>query len=150
MKFPYRPLVTSAPDGIDFLLVARPEIPFRIVGPSGQFTYIGLVDTGSDHTILPASIARDLGIELQLAAGPSASVFSGALVQLDAGTVTLSIESDGQSITWSTDVCFFEFNSPDEETIVLGHAGFLDFFTAIFDGKLAELELIANDEMPAA
>ena len=33
--------------------------------------------------------------------------------------------------------------------MILGHAGFLDYFTATFDGNSGTLTLIANDELPA-
>lgn len=37
-----------------------------------------------------------------------------------------------------------------DESIVLGHAGFLDFFEATFDGYRAELRLIPSPDFPAA
>jgi hypothetical protein len=148
MIFPYRPIVVLAPDGIDYLLVLRPEIPIVVSGPAGEFTYLGLVDTGSDQTILPSTIAKDLGIDLQLSAKPSASAFGGQQVNLHAGRISLRLESDGESCAWSDTVSFFDFPSRADEAIVLGHAGFLDYFTATFDGKLGQLTLLPNDELP--
>ena len=49
---------------------------------------------------------------------------------------------------WNTPVCFFEFPTANEETVILGHAGFLDYFTATFDGKLGIVTLIPNDDFP--
>jgi hypothetical protein len=46
-------------------------------------------------------------------------------------------------------VQFFEFPTADEESLILGHAGFLDFFVATFDGYGATLTLTANEQMPA-
>jgi hypothetical protein len=45
-------------------------------------------------------------------------------------------------------VQFFEFASPDKESLLLGHAGFLDYFTATFDGQQSVLTLWANDNLP--
>ena len=53
MIFPYRSIITAAPDGNDFLLILHPKIPVTVVGPVGSATYMGLVDTGSDSTIFP-------------------------------------------------------------------------------------------------
>jgi hypothetical protein len=109
---------------------------------------LALVDTGSDNTILPRSIATDLGIPLRDAPGPPASVFGGYTVRLLTGEVTLRIQSDNETVEWRTEACFFEFPNREDETVILGHAGFLDYFTATFDGKLGELTLIPNDELP--
>jgi len=45
-------------------------------------------------------------------------------------------------------VGFVDFGSSEDEVIVLGHGGCLDYFTAIFDGEKAELELTANSLLP--
>jgi hypothetical protein len=59
MIFPYQPVIVAAPDG-DFIELLRPEIEISIVGRSGTATLVGLVDTGSENTIFPKSIADDL------------------------------------------------------------------------------------------
>jgi hypothetical protein len=148
MIFPYQPIISEAPDGIDFILILRPEVPITIVGPLGSESYVGLVDTGSDHTILPKSIADDLGIVLRPASGPPANVFGGHRVHLLIGEVILKLEADGSMLSWETTLLFFDFLKADDEAVILGHSGFLDFFTATFDGKLGTLTLLPNDELP--
>jgi hypothetical protein len=111
-------------------------------------TLIGLVDTGSDNTIFPKSVADHLQIATESASGPAANAFGGQRIQLLNGDATLLLESDGETCSWKTVTCFFNFDSPEDETVILGHAGFLDYFTATFDGKSATLTLIANDELP--
>ena len=111
MKFLYAPLISAAPDGGDFLLILRPEIPITIVGPSGSATYSGLVDTGSDNTILPLAIAQELGIPVQPAPGPPATVFSGSRVQLLIGEATLRLQHENETVEWKDTVCFFDFKS---------------------------------------
>jgi len=151
MIFPYRSVVAEAPDGKDFYyLLRRPEIPILVHGPTRAGNYIGLVDTGSDHTILPMTVARYLGISVRLESGPAASAFGGHRVQLSVGEVILTLQSQGKAINWATEVCFFEFPDQEEESFVLGHSGFLDYFTATFDGKLGTLTLEPNDELPIA
>ncbi len=60
------------------------------------------------------------------------------------GDVELRIESGTESLAWKTTVGFVDFGSASDEVIILGHGGCLDFFTAIFDGEKAELELTPN------
>jgi hypothetical protein len=150
MIFLYRPLISAAPDSDDFLLILRPEIAVTVVGPAGSATYSGLVDTGSDNTILPFSIAHDLGIQVQPAPGPPANVFGGHQVQLLVGEITLQIQDENEIVRWRDIVSFFDFQQRDDETVILGHSGFLDYFTATFDGKAGALTLTANDELPVA
>ena len=109
---------------------------------------MGLVDTGSDNTILPKSVADRLGVPL-VGTGPPATVFGGHHVQLLVGDVTLQLEAEGEVLRWTAQVHFFDFVDEEDETVILGHSGFLDYFTATFDGKQGTLNLIPNDELPA-
>lgn len=147
MKFPYSTGVFESADSDDFYLVRRPEIPVTIIGENGSATVLALVDTGSDSTIFPLSVADHLGIEVEHDSTPLARSFAGHQVSLLSGVAFLEIESGDEPLRWQAPVCFFDFDSPDQETAVLGHEGFLEFFTAIFDGKACELTLEANDEL---
>jgi hypothetical protein len=147
MNFPYRATIAEPEDDGDFLLFLRPEISVTVRGPTGSEAFFGLVDTGSDHTILPLSVAELLDIPIAPAAGPPATVFGGNKVQLMLGQADLEIEADGESLAWRAPLCFFDFGGA-EETLVLGHAGFLDYFTATFDGQHGVLTLIPNDDLP--
>jgi len=149
MIFPYTAIIAESPDGSDFLLLRRPEIPVTVVGAVRSAAFIGLVDTGSDQTILPKSIADYLGIALEPTTGPAARTFGGHSVRLLAGDVVFKLEADGESLIWKTPVAFFDFPAKDDETLILGHSGFLDYFTATFDGKLGVLTLNPNDDLPA-
>ncbi len=57
-----------------------------------------------------------------------------------AGEVTLKLEV----LAWPAHVRFFEFSSSEEESVILGHSGFLEFFLATFDGVRDELTLEQN------
>ena len=124
MKFPYSSLIAAAPDSDDYVVFRRPELPVTIVGPAGWVTLIALADTGSDNTIFPKSVADYLRIPLQPMPGGSASVIGGQRVELLSGDVALRLEAEGAIVQWSTPVFFFDFSSPEEETVILGHAGF--------------------------
>jgi len=149
MRFLYRPIVSAPPDGGDYLLILRPEIPLTVIGPASSGSFAALVDTGSDNTILPKSIAEPLGIPLRVASGSSASAFGGQRLSLLDGEATLQLEADGKVIRWPSELLFFDFPNIEDETVILGHAGFLDYFTATFDGEMGVLDLVANDDLPA-
>ena len=52
------------------------------------------------------------------------------------GDVEFQISDGHQIIRWRTMVGFVDFGSPDDEVIVLGHGGCLDYFTARCGGEL--------------
>jgi hypothetical protein len=144
MIFPYSLIVSSLAGSGDFVVLRRPEITITLVGPSGSASFVGLVDTGADNTIFPASAAAYLGITLQDETESSATVFGGQRVRLLLGEATLRLEADDEVIEWTTLLNFFEYEAPEDEAVILGHAGFLDFFTATFDGEAGVLTLIPN------
>src|SRR5262245_43871764 len=42
----------------------RPVIPISVIGPTGTWLDDGLLDTGSDDTIFPESVAAKVGVDL--------------------------------------------------------------------------------------
>ncbi len=150
MKFPYSKVIWGTTAEGDFVLLQRPEIPIAITGPGGQMSLIGLVDTGSDRTIFPMSAARKLQIPTEVEIGPSIKAFGGHKIQLFAGEALLELKSDGEAIAWRSPIWFFDFQDEQDEAVILGHAGFLDYFTATFDGLNAVLTLEPNAELPDA
>jgi hypothetical protein len=148
MNFPYRSYISDAPDGDGFIELLRPVVKVSVAGPAASANCIGLVDTGADHTILPKSLAEELGIAIQPAAGAPASVFGGQPVQLWFGDAKLSIFESDEIISWAATVFFYDSTKSENEMVILGHTGFLDYFTATFDGKVGVLTLIPNDELP--
>jgi hypothetical protein len=150
VRFPYHPAVGSAPETGEATLLLRPEIPIRVVGSAGSARFRALVDTGSDNTIFPKSVADNLGVTVAPGTGPELIAFGGQKLAVLFGDVVIEIEDEQEKLRWPARVQFFEFATTEDQTLVMGHAGFLDYFTATFDGKLCELTLIANDELPRA
>lgn len=101
-------------------------------------------NTGADETLLPISLAELLGVDLDSKATSQAMGISGEPLTIHYGDVEFGIVNGSEEIKWRSEVGFVEFGSPNDEVIILGHGGCLDFFTAIFDGELAELELMPN------
>lgn len=150
MRFAYQTHILEVGSDEDPILLARPEIPVTLVGPNGRATLIGLVDTGSDYTVFPRALALDLGIELIQSRGASASAFGGAALPLVDGVASLRIEDDEECCEWRAELSFFEFSARDETAVILGHAGFLEFFTAVFDGDELLVALQPNQHLPPA
>lgn len=146
MRFPYTTAISQDPDTKDYLFFRRPELHVRLVGPEGSQMFVGLVDTGSDRTIFPRDAADALGIELSQ--GPGGALgFGGHGINLLVGEGMLEIEADGERIAWRAEMWFAEFATEDD-AVLLGHAGFLDYFRAEFDGEQSELTLLPNGQMP--
>jgi len=77
MRFPYTVSVARSIDTGDEIVLLRPEVPIRVYGPAGAAELLALVDTGADNSILPLSVAHDLGIETTLGKEPAASAYGG-------------------------------------------------------------------------
>jgi hypothetical protein len=148
MKFPYSGFLSKAQDSGEEIIIFRPEVPLRIHGNRGLVDIIALVDTGADNTILPLAIARELGIETRKAKGPVAVAFGGQQIPLSFADVKLELLAQDEALLWQARVQFFDFADVDSETLIVGHEGFLDFFTAIFDGEQTTLTLEPNNDIP--
>lgn len=149
MKFAYREYVSIYPGSNDYRLILRPIVTIRVIGPTAEARWDALVDTGADETLFPLSLAEVLGVELDHELTSEAAGISGDRLKIYYGAVELKIESGQDVIAWRTVVGFVDFGSSRDEVIILGHGGCLDFFTAVFDGERAELELLPNSSLPS-
>lgn len=150
MKIPYREYVSVLPGSSDFRLILRPIVTVRISGLTGHARWDALVDTGADETIFPLSMAELIGIKLDEEVTSVAAGISGDRLKIHYGEVGLEIEADGTRVAWRTTVGFVDFGRADDEVIILGHGGCLDYFTATFDGENSLLELMPNSLLPSS
>lgn len=148
MRFPYSVCIAPSVDTGDEIVVLRPEIPVRIHGPAGVVSVLALVDSGADNSIFPASVAVDLGITTTPGKGPGPMAFGGQQIALSFADVVLELNQEVSSVRWRARVYFAEFPDETEKSIILGHEGFLDYFTATFFGRDCILELIPIDGIP--
>jgi predicted aspartyl protease len=125
-------------------ILCRPEIPIDVIGALGAESVQALVDTGSDETVFPLSLAEAIGVRLDREQIGSASAVGGHIVQLVPGRVTLEMSDGNDVIRWTTTVSFLKTAGGDDEIALLGFSGFLEFFRAVFDSQLQELELTPN------
>ena len=144
IRFPYQSFPVKGTRGAKYDIVYRPMIPIRAMGPAGDDDLRALVDTGADDTLLPASLIDLLGVALR--PGDQAVIvgIEGSTTVVRYGTVDLEIPEAGGGYRWSARVGFHA-----SFRVVLGHIGFLEYFTASFNGRTRQLTLTPNGTAPA-
>jgi hypothetical protein len=108
----------------------------------------GLLDTGSDRILLSSALAAILGID----PGPSAITVTlrsatGHDLVCQLGQLTLELRRDATRVCWLAEVAV----APGPLRVVhWGLKGFLEYFTADFDGPNHWVTLKAGGNLPAA
>jgi hypothetical protein len=148
MRFPYASYEVDPSPTVPNGILYRPEVTIDVIGPVTTETIQALVDTGSDETVFPVSLANAIGVRLDHSSTGQASAVGGHAVELVPGSVTLQMTRSGELFRWETKVAFLETQHPDEEVALLGYAGFLEFFQATFNSENHELELNPNSRFP--
>jgi hypothetical protein len=148
MRFSYASYEIEPSPTIPGGVLYRPEMAIDVIGPMGLETVRALVDTGSDETVFPASLARAIGVGLDHSLGGQASAVGGHSVELVPGVVTLRIAQNREEFRWEATVEFLDVERAEDEVALLGYAGFLEFFHASFDSEVHEFELIRNAQFP--
>jgi hypothetical protein len=141
MKFPYRRCYVdpspTAPSGILY----RPEMPLQIIGGAGAVDLCALVDPGSDDTLMPLNLGRKIGAVVDATQSWKMEGIGGQAVPVILGEVVLALTDGNQTFRWPAKVGLVDFADPKDEVVILGHAGFLDYFRVIFDGQMRALEI---------
>ena len=128
--------------------VYRPEAKIRVSGTRGEAYLRALLDTGADHTILPFSIAADIGAELFEDEADAAKGVSGHEIIIVPGKVELELLDRDESCKWTAVIGFGQFASSLDECSILGHVGCLEYFFAAFDGLSQVVELTPRSNFP--
>lgn len=118
----------------------RPMITVAVIGPNCTRPIEGLLNTGADDTIFPDSFAALIGVDLTGAPRGHATTASLALVPIRYAHVTLRLTDGKERREWPAWVGF----SPAISRPLFGFAGFLQFFTATFQGDHEQVELAIN------
>lgn len=105
----------------------RPIIPVRLSYKNSAVNVPALIDSGADFNIFPLSIAKDLGLNLNMdkpvefrGVGEKSIKLTGYLAVLN-----LMIFNKGESINFSTPVVFTN-DIPSNGFSLLGETGFFD------------------------
>ncbi len=145
MRFRYLAFdVSPTPAHPDISTVDRPYIPIRVVGPRGTARLDGLLDTGADETVLPLFVAGRVGVEIDPEAQARFRGVGGHLVTVTYGRVELEVGSGFRAVRWPATVAFLDSGIP-----ILGHEGFLQYYTASFNGHRGHVTLTPNDTLLA-
>lgn len=119
----------------------RPLISVCGIGPTGSWVRDGLLDTGADDTVFPQLAARIMGIDLTNAPTGIAKGVGLSPVLVRYAVVTLRIVTAQERRQWQAWVAF---TAVPMRRPLLGYAGFLQFFDAVFRGAREEVELTIN------
>jgi hypothetical protein len=147
MRFSYKQLPAKAPvPSLGGRTVRpRPLLWVTLLTPAAVRLRHCLLDTGSDDTVFPESVAAQLGIDLTNAPIGEASGMGLATATIRYAEVQLRVSDGREFHEWTATV---GFTSTPLKQPLLGYAGFLRYFTATFHGDLEEVELAVNSEYP--
>jgi hypothetical protein len=142
LLFPYRVLAvphTVVPLGGRWSR-PRPIVPISVMGSIATRAFEGRLDTGSDDTVFPESVAKQVGIDLTHAPIGRGSTANGAQLIVRYVQVRLRLTDGVERREWPA---WIGFSSAIQRPL-LGFAGFLQFFTAVFYGDREQVELTIN------
>jgi hypothetical protein len=80
--------------------------------------------------------------------GPGPEAFGGQRIPLTFADAQIELLHEDGDLSWNARLYFAEAAEGVTEGALLGHEGFLDCFTAVFDGEQCILELIPNSHLP--
>lgn len=144
IQFAYQAHQIRARPGVGIDVVYRPKARIRLSGPGGSEEFAALVDTGADETLFLADVVAKLGLGLRDEDRTVIVGIEGSSTTIWYARVTLEVMTPGGGPRWAARVGFYLGTKP-----ILGHAGFLDHFTAKFNGGAKTLTLTPNETAPA-
>ncbi len=146
MKFAYRRYDTPEKSPLDGATeVFRPEIPVRLIGKRGDVYVLGLLDS----VVLGRHVAERIGVRLSRKKSWRVHGFGGQSLPAVRGVIDVEIIHRGQSLCWSVPISVVTYEDPDQdEVVLLGQSGFLQFFDVRFFGAEHVVELKPNALFP--
>jgi len=120
-------------------------ISLTLIGPRGTQLLDGLIDSGADAILVPEYVAATIGIDLTTAAEETTRGIGGVRVTARYADVTMRIAAQNERREWTALVGFAPIG---KRNAILGHAGFLQYFTTILYGDLEFVELTSNSLYP--
>ena len=104
--------------------------------------------TGADTCVFPQQVATDLEIPVRDARGPAITAFGGQAVPTKVADVEVELSDGDTTLRWTMRAFFHAASEEEVPVLILGHAGFLEFFTTTFIGDECILELVENEYLP--
>jgi Aspartyl protease len=125
----------------------RPLIRVSLVGPAATYVGDGLLDTGADDTVFSESAAEHIGLDLSNAPSGELSGVGASVGVVRYAQVRLRVTDGHEFREWPA---WVGFTAARLKQPLLGYAGFLHFFTAIFRGDRREVILEVNADYPGS
>jgi hypothetical protein len=116
-----------------------------LIGPTGSVSRDCLADTGADDTVFPESLAAQIGLDLTNAPTGTASGVGLVSSPIRFAVVRFRIGTLSEQREWQG---WVGFTPAPLRRPLIGHAGFLQYFTATFHGDAEKLELTVNATYP--
>jgi len=148
MRFDYRAWIGFSTDTGEPIAFFRPVVTLKVYGPQGFASHDALVDTGADTCIFPRKVAVALGIHEEPTKGPDATAYGGELLPATFADIEVELSDGETTLKWPLLAYFHETADDGDDTLILGHTGFLEFFITTFIGEDFALELSPNDYLP--
>jgi len=123
----------------------RPVIPIRITGPADTALVDATLDSGSDRTVFPASLAPVLGLDLASLPWGRAIAVGGAEVPYRRIEAELCLGDGVEKYTWTGLVYFIEYAL---KPALLGHESMLEYFNVVFFGERCKINMRPNNSFP--
>ncbi len=147
MKFPYLPLPTRGPvytlGGAHVRY--RPIVPIHIIAPGSLPPLDACIDSASDDTVFPDSLAVRLGLDLTSAPQGEVRPAGHPALAVAYAQVTLLLSDGYETCEWDALVAFAPVTL---RWALLGHAGFLQFFDVQLLGAARQVVLTPNATFP--
>ena len=125
-------------------------IPARIIGLSNSASVFGLLDTGSEATLLDVSYISLLNVHIAL--GDREVLIAANWMEILAyfGVIDIELATPRRRTVhrWSARVGFMK--RPRGEGALFGHEGFLEYFSASFHGPGLRVTLTPIPPLPLA
>ena len=127
----------------------RPEIPLRLIGETGDIRVFGLLDTGADAVVIGRELAKCIGMQIDESVSWEVRGLGDRVHTAFLGHVDVELISGSESACWRMPVSVVGLeDAADEDMVLLGQTGFLQYFDVSFRGHQHLIELRANSGMP--
>lgn len=123
----------------------RPMVTVAMIGPGGTFVEEAMLDTAADDTVFPIAAAVTAGLDLTNAPTGEASGVGAVPALVRYAAVELRLTDGKEFRRWPA---WVGFTAARLKQPLLGFAGCLQFFGALFRGDREEVELEVNSLYP--
>jgi hypothetical protein len=145
VRFDYQGFPVQGVGGQRHEMIYRPMVRIRISGPKAGEDVSGLLDTGADDVLIPRVFMDLLGVEAIPGGRATIGTAGRGTAAVEFGTVDLELRASGRAHRWPARVGFH-----DGWAVLLGHKGFMEHFTATFNGRQRRVTLQPNGTFPTA